>query len=100
MIVDLGSGTGAVRLSTSGQLSAPGDSVALEGLDPCKPWYLRIGGDGAAKVWQATEPEPEDWQLLWSGEGTGGVRIRTSGVSAPGEQFIIDALDTEQGYGG
>jgi len=42
----------------------------------------------------------EDWQLHWSAEGSGGVRIRTSGVSAPGEQFIIDALDTEQGYGG
>ncbi|MCU0264174.1 MAG: hypothetical protein MUF09_11000 [Candidatus Nanopelagicales bacterium] len=88
-----------VYLSASGLLLAAGAAgISLPDLDPCEPWFLRIGqveGGYSATVWQATDPEPAEPQLTdLPPSGTSRLAIETFGFSpTPARELMIDWLD-------
>ena len=80
-------------------LLAPGAAgVALEGFDPCEPWFLRIrddeGAGFSATVWQATELEPPEPQLTGLPANDASLLvIGTFGFSpTPSRELMIDWL--------
>ena len=103
ILVDAGS---PVVLTKGGVLVGSQTSyIQLANFDACQPWFIRIqqtDGVLAAKVWQATEPEPMAPQVVTApSTGPSHLDIDTIGFpSTPTRHLIIDWIYLEnQPYG-
>jgi hypothetical protein len=90
-----------IFLRSNGLLSSRLGSSMVDDFDMCEPWYLRLASVGeGAKVWQATDPEPEDWMVDISPNEREWIldlfAVRYDGAPIP---LVIEALDIDWASG-
>ena len=86
---------GPVLITSIGIVSAAGaEPVLPPGLDPCRPFYVRIGDE--VKVWQATQRERDEGDLVFETPPWLSNRLTIMGVGTDSaDSVLIDAIDFE-----
>lgn len=83
-------------LRADGQLFSRYGSSTLDDFAPCEPWYLRLDYHAqAAKVWRATDPEPEAWSIqgLVEDERLRPLRLYAGRFAGSGGEVLIEVID-------